>query len=164
MTLQRISRITNQRVFRDFAWPADLPDFARFNLVYGWNGSGKTTLSSLLRRLETKTDITAGEADFICDGKVLSASSISATQNVPSVRVFNQDFREANVLATTQKLKPIFFLGHDSVDKQQQIEQLTKDKENADESFHHAEDMLSITRIRAFDRATAGLVAESGKF
>lgn len=146
MTLQRISRLKSQRVFRDFAWPSDLPDFARFNLIYGWNGSGKTTLSSLLRRLETKADITAGEADFICDGKVLSASSMSATQNVPSVRVFNQDFREANVLATTQRLKPIFFLGQDSVDKHKHIEQLTKDKENADKSFRHAEDMLSITR------------------
>ena len=52
--IDKISRIRNLGVFRAFAWPVDLPTFARYNLVYGWNGSGKTTISRLFRALEVR--------------------------------------------------------------------------------------------------------------
>ena len=41
MTIKRIGRLSNYMVFRDFTWPEDLPDFGRFNLIYGSNGSGE---------------------------------------------------------------------------------------------------------------------------
>ena len=48
MTITRIGRLRNYGVFRDFTWPSDLPEFAQFNLIYGWNWSGKTTLSKMV--------------------------------------------------------------------------------------------------------------------
>ena len=67
MPIDRIKRLHDCRVFRDFTWPTELPDFARYNLIYGWNGSGKTTLSRVLRALETKTPFTftLGEGQVI---------------------------------------------------------------------------------------------------
>jgi len=41
----KITKAANYRIFRDFDWPDTLPEFARFNVIYGWNGSGKTSLS-----------------------------------------------------------------------------------------------------------------------
>ena len=58
MSITRITRLDGFRIFRDFSWPGTLPDFKRFNLIYGWNGSGKTTLSSLFRHLETREPLT----------------------------------------------------------------------------------------------------------
>ena len=42
--IRRIQQIKGFGVFVDFQWPANLPEFKQFNLIYGWNYSGKTTL------------------------------------------------------------------------------------------------------------------------
>ena len=67
--ITRISKIHGHRIFGDFSWPANLPEFGRFNLIYGWNASGKTTLSNLLRFLEKKEPILEGTVDFQIDGR-----------------------------------------------------------------------------------------------
>src|SRR6266404_3840248 len=123
--ITRVNKISKHRVFESFSWPSDLPDFGRFNLIYGWNGSGKTTLSNLFRYLEKKESISEGTVDFHIDGQACSGSSLS-TRSLPRIRVFNQDYREDSVFATTRQLKPIFFLGKDSVEKQKEIERLSK--------------------------------------
>jgi wobble nucleotide-excising tRNase len=126
--ITRINKIDEHRVFNSFSWPADLPDFGRFNLIYGWNGSGKTTLSNMLRCLEAKQSIVEGKVDFHLDGKLCSGMTLSSATSVPKIRVFNQDYRDDTVFATFQQLKPIFFLGKDSVDKQKKIEELNNTK------------------------------------
>src|SRR2546423_10081314 len=112
--ITRVNKIEGHRVFSSFSWPPELPDFARFNLIYGWNGSGKTTLSSLLRYIEKKESILEGKVDFHMDGKVLSGATLAASIGLPTIRVFNQDYRDDSVFAVVQQLKPIFFLGKDS--------------------------------------------------
>ena len=67
-SIQRISRLRHPGVLRDFTWPADLPDFGRFNLIYGWNGSGKTTISRVFRAIEQRTALAEGEATVRADG------------------------------------------------------------------------------------------------
>nr|WP_239467266.1 AAA family ATPase [Rhodoferax koreense] len=47
-------RASDYRIFRNFSWPTELPDFARFNVIHGWNGSGKTSLSNLFRHIERR--------------------------------------------------------------------------------------------------------------
>ena len=64
--ITRISRLRNCGIFRNFAWPSDLPDFGRFNLVYGWNWTGKTTLSRVLRCLEQRKT-PAGQVTVVLD-------------------------------------------------------------------------------------------------
>jgi wobble nucleotide-excising tRNase len=126
--ITRINKIEGHRVFSNFSWPADLPEFGRFNLIYGWNGSGKTTLSNLLRCLERRQSIVEGKVDFLLDGKVCSGATLSSATGIPQIRVFNQDYRDDSVFAVVQQLKPIFFLGKDSVDKQRQIVDLNAAK------------------------------------
>jgi wobble nucleotide-excising tRNase len=52
MKVTRISKLKDDRLFRDFSWPIDLQAFGRFNLIYGWNGTGKTTSAALFRHLQ----------------------------------------------------------------------------------------------------------------
>jgi wobble nucleotide-excising tRNase len=138
MKITRFDKITKHRIFDNFSWPNDLPDFARFNLIYGWNGSGKTTLSNLLRHLQMKEPVLEGEVYFHIDGSPCPGNTLATSNALPQVCVFNRDFVEANVFSSTfqipenpvfvqvQQLSPIYFLGKDSVDKQKQAEELNK--------------------------------------
>jgi wobble nucleotide-excising tRNase len=123
MKIKRISTIKNHRIFRDFNWPVDLPNFSSFNLIYGWNGSGKTTLSNLFRHLQIKESISPvdGEIKFDIDGTFISGSDISISK-LPQVRVFNRDSVTRNVFEIpNHQLPPVYYLGEDSVEKEKRI-------------------------------------------
>jgi wobble nucleotide-excising tRNase len=113
-------------MFRDFAWPSDLPAFGRFNLIYGWNGTGKTTLAALFRNLQDKTAVAAGEVVFEVDDQPVKGAEIPSAV-LPPVRVFNRDSVAATVLASEREIAPIYYLGQDSVEKQQLVEMIRKD-------------------------------------
>lgn len=135
MTITRINHIKSHRIFQDFAWHADLEDFERYNLIYGWNGSGKSTLSNLFRCLEKKEPLAEGDAELTISGKRYLLSGITKESVLPQVRVFNRQFVTANVFASdtsTSDLAPIYFLGEDSVDKERRIQTLNAElaKEN----------------------------------
>lgn len=127
MILDKIARLREYRVFRDFAWPDDLDPFAKFNLIYGWNGSGKTTLSGLLRSVQTATAVTEGQVDFIFGGNKVSGSSI-ATTPLPAVRVFNRDTVSRSVFesvgGTLGHLPPVYVFGEESAEMQRQVDTL----------------------------------------
>jgi len=109
--IERIKKIKGFRIFHDFSWSAELPDFSRFNLVYGWNGSGKTTLSHLFTYLQGKQDIVEGEVKFQIDGQTVVGSNLS-TSVVPQVRVFNRDSVDRSMFEVpNHELAPIFYLG-----------------------------------------------------
>lgn len=132
MGIERIARIQNHRIFRDFTWPQDLPDFGRCNLVYGWNGTGKTTLSNLLSHLQSRTPVTPGTATFRIDGHAVDGSELATAAGLPEVRVFNRDFTARNVLSVSGDLEPIFYFGEDSVAKQQEIAALREQLKGLD--------------------------------
>ncbi|SKC83322.1 Wobble nucleotide-excising tRNase [Burkholderia sp. CF099] len=120
MTITRIQKLQGYRIFRDFTWDS-LPDFGRYNLIYGWNGAGKTSLSSLFRHLQRKAPPDAGSAEMVIDGKVVTGTGF-ASNTLPAVRVFNRDFVDRSVFETPGlELPPVFYLGEDSAAKQQQI-------------------------------------------
>ncbi|MPS47836.1 AAA family ATPase [Methylobacillus sp.] len=130
MTLiTKISRLRHPGVLRDFSWPADLPSFGRYNLIYGWNGSGKTTLSNLFRALELRRqpegEVTLATANSSITGNEFAQSTLP-------VRVFNRDFVAANVFPVGGgEVPPIFVLGEESAEKQAQVEQLKEEKASA---------------------------------
>jgi wobble nucleotide-excising tRNase len=126
MKITRISKLKGYRLFRDFMWPSDLLPFGRFNLIYGWNGTGKTTLATLFRSLQDRTALAAGEVVFDIDDRQVKGSDIPGAV-LPPVRVFNRDFVAATVLASEREIAPIYFLGQDSVEKQQRVEELKRD-------------------------------------
>lgn len=124
MKIARINRIRSHRIFRDFSWPAELPDFARFNVIYGWNGAGKTTLSNLFAHLQKKVPIVEGEVGFRFGQNDVSGTDLN-TSELPFVKVFNRDFVSTALFASAgQQFSPIYYLGEDNVEAQRQIEKL----------------------------------------
>lgn len=115
MRITRISRLRDFGIFRDFTWPSDLPDFRRYNLIYGWNGSGKTLLSNLLRRLEPNPAVTEGTATVRIDKRDISAQDFD--QEAVPIRVFNRKFIAENVFKTNGA-EPIYAIGKENIEKQ----------------------------------------------
>ena len=126
MKITRLQKAKGYRIFRDFSWPASLPDFARFNVIYGWNGSGKTALSNVFRLIQHREALTEGEVQILVDQTRVSGADF-ASAALPAVRTFNRDTVIRNVFESAdQQLPPVFYLGEDSVEKQKQIEALKK--------------------------------------
>ncbi|HLC42464.1 MAG TPA: AAA family ATPase, partial [Methylomirabilota bacterium] len=123
MKVSRIIKIKGHRIFRDFTWPVGLQPFGQFNLIYGWNGSGKTTLSSLFGHLQIRSAVAEGDVEFEIDGAKVSGRDLE-TARLPAVRVFNRDFIASTILKAGEELRPIYYFGEDSVEKQKQVEKL----------------------------------------
>ncbi|WP_175692142.1 AAA family ATPase [Burkholderia ambifaria] len=120
MKITRIQKLQGYRIFRDFTW-SGLPDFGRFNLIYGWNGAGKTSLSTLFRYMQRRTPPDTGAVELMIDGNIITGTDFAAGA-IPAVRVFNRDFVDRNVFETPgHELPPVFYLGEDSTEKQQQV-------------------------------------------
>jgi wobble nucleotide-excising tRNase len=50
--ITKINKIKDFGVFKNFKNSGTIPEFKKFNLIYGWNYSGKTMLSRVFRCLE----------------------------------------------------------------------------------------------------------------
>lgn len=126
-TIKRIVKIKNCPSFVDCKPSSDLPDFKRFNLVYGWNGSGKTSFSRVLRSFELQENY-HNNPDKPSEFELLLNSGSSITHSdlstLPNIRVFNRDFVEDSVFGTDGP-KPIFFLGKESKEDKEKIINLT---------------------------------------
>ena len=124
MILERFEKIKNHRIFRDYSWRVALPEFAKFNLFYGWNGSGKTTLSNLFRHLQDKSPISEGNVCLKIAGKIINGTDIPGS-TIPQVRVFNRDTIDRDIFEVpNHELPPVYYVGRDSVEKQKKIEEL----------------------------------------
>lgn len=135
--ITRIARLSKCGVFRDFEWPEDLPDLARYNLIYGWNGSGKTTLSRILRSLEKRIPPASGKVTVALDHGGLEGKEFRDV-HVP-IRVFNRDFIVESVFPIGGgELPPILVLGTESIQKQKEIERLRKLREKAESRYKAA--------------------------
>lgn len=133
--IRKIVKVRHPGTLRRFDWPTDLPDFGRYNLIYGWNGSGKTTISKLFRALGM------GRKPENCDDVVFSVNGrdirgVDFEQEKFPVRVFNRDFVSDNVFLFGGKdVRPIFVLGKDSIQKQKEIESFKEKLRDAESTF-----------------------------
>lgn len=92
--LQKLNSITGLGLYKNFFWDSEqLPDFDRYNLIYGHNYSGKTTLSRVFQSIENRgmhPDFAGATFSFTRgDGNVISSSF---AEPLPQVRVFNKEF------------------------------------------------------------------------
>lgn len=128
MKIDRIERLRDCRIFRDFAWPQGLKDFARLNLIYGWNGAGKTTLSTLLAGLEHGENRLGGECLLRVDGQTMDCT-VPADRH-PNLRVFNRDTVDRAVFEVPgTQLAPVYVIGEESVGTTLHIESLKSELE-----------------------------------
>ena len=110
--LKKIVEIKNLGVFKHYRWNASIPEFDRFNIIYGWNGSGKTTLSQLFSSFES-----GKLAEFPEMKYKIETEDGEYTQDLPyikQVRVFNQQYISENIDVVGGKANPIFILGEEN--------------------------------------------------
>ena len=137
--IARTTKIKNCPSFVDFRPSADLPEFKKYNLIYGWNGSGKTSFSRVLRSFELGENYyTHPERVPEFEFKLKNRNSIDKNNLTafPNIRVFNKDFIEDSVFGTGGP-KPIFFLGKESKEDKEtitkiegELQGLKKDKDS----------------------------------
>lgn len=134
--ITRIARLRHPGVLRDFTRASELPDFARYNLIYGWNGSGKTTISELFRALERRQS-PEGRAELVIGGTKVDGDGFRDA-TVP-VRVFNRQFVSESIFPVGGgDIPPIFVLGKESAEKQAEVEGLKEEKSTAAENLDAA--------------------------
>lgn len=126
--ITRISRIKGHRIFQDFSWPADLHEFGRFNLIYGWNGSGKSTLAGIFQSLEKRAAVAEGSVEFTINGNAISGSALSSVAGLPQVRVFTRDVVSASVFAGGSPLAPIYYFGEGNVENETRLEEFKAER------------------------------------
>lgn len=108
----KIKKIKKLGIFSDFAWGPRLPDFARYNLIYGWNGSGKTTLSNFLDGLPSAAVPGSPDLEYELETE---AGTVRTGQPLPAkTRVFNRDYVANNVHRVSGKARPILILGENN--------------------------------------------------
>lgn len=95
MLISRIIKIKDCPSFIKFEPTNTLPNFKKYNLIYGWNGSGKTSFSRILRSFELKENYykrpdRSPEFEF----KLNNENSINQDDltSFSNIRVFNKDF------------------------------------------------------------------------
>lgn len=110
--IKKILKLKNLGIFIDYKCDPNLPEFKRYNLIYGWNGSGKTTLSQLFSSLETGESETFPNLEY-----KIQTTDGDLTQDTPynkKIRVFNQEYISDNINLLEGKAKPIFILGKEN--------------------------------------------------
>ena len=130
MNVAQVSRMKSFGMFRDFKWDANLPEFKRFNLIYGWNRSGKTTLSRVLSACEKNSTNfdqypDGGTFDVLTDGRSHIRSGDLGSCHLP-VRVFNQDFIDENVSFKSSACTPIVYVSKEDIEARKTLDDLAK--------------------------------------
>ena len=149
--IRKLKSLDGIAVFRKFEWPNDLQGFSEFNLIYGPNGSGKTTISRIFDALAQQQD-PPGTAEIELghdDNRIVRNRDFSSTRT--SLHVFNADYIEQNVRATAEGTIESIYIGSQSVQEQESLEQLRNDLQ---EQSERSTELSSKERLakRAFDR------------
>ena len=123
-------------MFANFLWPTGLPEFKKFNLIYGWNYSGKTTLSRTIRCFEQQrlhADFPTAEVKLTTEDGANHV--LTAPHTAPVLRVFNSDFVRENLSFDEGSASPVLVLGAENKEKQDtlnakkaELETLTTEK------------------------------------
>ena len=119
-TIKRIRTLKNAGILADRGSKEQSPEFARFNLLYGFNGSGKSTVSRVFACLEAgkRVDQLPHECGFEIemDGGAIHNSSSQLAGLEDRVCVFNNDFIERNLQWGVGRANSIFYISQEQAD------------------------------------------------
>ena len=129
--IKKIERIENFGIFHNYK-DNNLPEFKKYNLIYGWNASGKTTLSKLFQLLPSGSHEDFEELKYKVS---LSNPNDILKENEPyigrEIKVFNREYIEENVNFKEGSVRPILILGKENKEISDRIkinEELLKKK------------------------------------
>src|SRR5699024_11158294 len=117
--ITKVNKIKGFGVFKNFSCDM-LPEFKTFNLIYGWNYSGKTTLSRIFRCLE-KGQLHSDYLTAIFELQSESEKYDNSFSIRTNIRVFNSDFIRENLKWDSENIEPIFLLGEENIDLQNEL-------------------------------------------
>jgi wobble nucleotide-excising tRNase len=110
--IKKFLEIDNLGVFKDFRWDNALPEFKKFNLIYGLNGSGKTTLTHLFSAL--KSGQSADYPDLKYQIETESGEYSQDMKYPRKIKVFNKQYVSDNINFLECNTKPILILGEEN--------------------------------------------------
>jgi wobble nucleotide-excising tRNase len=140
-------------VFNNFRWPAGLPEFKRFNLIYGWNYSGKTTLSRAFRCFEQKkAHVDFADAQVQLKAEDGTVYDLSTPHTAPVFKVFNSDFVRENLRFEDGSAEPILVLGAEDIAKQETLK-AKKQKRDEIASTKASKEQEKDSKALAIDKA-----------
>ncbi len=145
--ISKISKLKDFGIFHDFSWKTELPEFKKYNLIYGWNRSGKTTVSRIFASCEKKCTYDkdkfrqypaifddsgnlANEGEFeLKTNDGTTAKNTDVATNVLLIKVFNQDFIDDNIsFDPSNSSKPIIYVSEEDIESKKQLEKFKLDK------------------------------------
>jgi hypothetical protein len=166
--ITKIVKLKNFGIFSDFSWKSELPEFKKYNLVYGWNRSGKTTISRVFASCEKKCIYDkekfkqypeSGEFEIKTSEGVTLKNTEVATNTLP-IKVFNQDFIADNIsFDPSNSCNPIVYVSEEDIESKKQLEQLKEDENALSKTFEDAK-KYKITKIEAKNSFLTGLGRE----
>ncbi len=141
--ITNISELKEFGIFYDFLWEG-LPEFKKFNLIYGWNRSGKTTVSRVFASCEKKCVYDKdkfkqypenGEFEIkSSDGTTIN--NINVTSNNLPIKVFNQDFIDDNIsFNTSNSCKPIVYISEEDIETKKKLESLKSYRDTLSQKY-----------------------------
>nr|MBC8488342.1 AAA family ATPase [Bacteroidota bacterium] len=137
--IKRVAKIKKFGSFNDFTWNSQIPDFKKFNLIYGWNYSGKTTLSRIFQCFENQykhPDFENSEFSLI-DKDSSSYNEYRLDFPFP-IRVFNTDFVKNNI-KWDEELESIVLIGKENIELQNKLSELNKQLEIVNSELNELE-------------------------
>lgn len=145
--ISKVNKLKNFGIYKDFTWKSEIPEFKKFNLIYGWNRSGKTTISRVFASCERKCTYDkdkfkqyplSGEFEIkINDGSTIKNTNVS-TNSLP-IKVFNKDFIEENISFDPSDLcNPIVYVSEEDIESKKLLEKLKTDKITSETTYQHA--------------------------
>jgi len=145
--ISKITKLKNFGIYKDFTWKSELPEFKKFNLIYGWNRSGKTTISRIFASCEKKCTYDKdkfnqypenGEFEIkTYDGISVKHTNVSS-YNLP-IKVFNKDFIDENISFDPSDLcNPIVYVSEEDIESKKRLEKLKIDKTNFEKEYELA--------------------------
>ncbi|MEW6774506.1 MAG: AAA family ATPase [Bacteroidota bacterium] len=131
--ITKITKLQNFGIFHDFTWGNDLPEFKKYNLIYGWNRSGKTTISRIFSSCEKKSIFDTnkfkqypenGKFEIKTDDENTIKETNVSNNDLP-IKVFNKDFVDDNIsFDPSNPCKPIVYVSEEDIERKKQLEQL----------------------------------------
>src|SRR6185312_2872746 len=162
---RRIESISQSAVWDGYdGRTSPAPDFARYNLIYGWNASGKTTLSrvfGLLNKSATNRLPTGAFVRVSVGQDVLDSRKEQDRGRIP-VCIFNRDFIDANLQQDDYTRAPaLFIVGEDNIRLSNRIASLTRRRERVLAMYRSVQKKQSETNA-AKEKAATDLARECG--
>ena len=164
--IRRIESLQKIGIFDRYSHDESVPDFKRYNLVYGFNGTGKTTISRILRSLDEGDAQSALPLEGRFAIKLTDCCIIRPDENTDALQrrllVFNIDFINENLRWSEGRASPVFYIGKDASRRAELLERvkhripLRGEQRRRAQSDHAAKERA----LSTFYKDTARIIAE----